>query len=394
MSLHPISKYLVDSVAAQTLLDGRFTDLKLVNFDSVNDLQRGCFSLVFRASDNSTGQVVALKFFDPAAAMDSYRLDCFHREFELLNSLRKAEGCLQLMSGLTKYQLTVPAPLGPAISFPCEYFAVDWIDDEIDHYFLSQHLYGAVEKLKLFRDLVSAVHALHRQRVFHRDLKPDNLRQRTINRLRSVVPIDLGTAARADAPNLQASYARPAGAPAYAAPEARCGLGGDRLVARYTDYYAMGCMLFELFNFDLYCVAHQLLNSTAPVLLAALNSSLDPHADTERRRMQWCSTMDRMSKAFVAVPIDGPGSDVPRGIAPLLNGLVRSLTHVDYRLRPTDLHWVQRKLTSCIRVLENEKLYQKYRQEARDERARRIARAAQKELRLKQKLNQPRRFSC
>lgn len=392
--LNPTSQYLVDAIEALTSLDGRFENIKLVNYDSVSDAQRGCFSLVFRALDTTSGQLVALKFYDPAMVMDRYRRDCFQREFEILHSLRRAEGCLQLASGLNEYQLSVISAAGPTVTFPCQYFAVEWIADEIDHYFLRQESFDAVEKLKLFSAIVRAVHALHRQEVFHRDLKPDNLRQHTIHRDRLVVPIDMGAAAKADAPNIAMTYSRSVGAPGYAAPEARGGLAGDRLIARYTDYYALGCMLFELFNSDYYFMAHERLNPNAHMLLAALTSALDPRSDNEQRRKQWCGAMDRFNKAFVVVPIDGAGSNVPPGIAQLLSDLVRSLTHVDYRSRPKDIDWVQRRLSSCVKVLQNERLYRKRLQEAREERARRIERAAAKEARLQLNLARLMRLPC
>ena len=104
--------------------------------------------------------------------------------------------------------------------------------------------------------------------------------------------------------------------------------------------------------------------------------------------------MDKFNRAFVSVPIDGPGSDVPPAIAPLLSDLVQRLTHVDYRARPKDIHWVQLRLSSCIRALENERLYQLRLQMVRDERARRIARAAAKEERLLLKLAQKKVSIC
>lgn len=377
---------------ALPLLDGRFSDIRLVNIDSASDSRRGCFSLVFRGIDNSTGMLTAIKFYDPAMANEVYRLESFRREFEILKILRGAEGCLQLVSGLNKYALPIPTVPGAAI--PCLYFAVEWIADEIDGYFLNQQSFDAVQKLHLFRDVVAGVNAMHRLNVFHRDLKPDNLRQRTLNKCRSIVPIDMGTAARAEFPNVATAYGISVGAPAYAAPEARFGLAGDRMLARYTDYYALGCMLFELFNSDYFIRAYQLLNNSAKMLFFALQSDLDIHASHEQRRQKWCSGMDKLGGAFVPLPIDEAGSNVPRGIAPILNDLLLSLTHADFRKRPLDLHSVSRKINSCIRILDNEVLYQRRLQQARDDRMRRVARAAEKEARLKLRLAQARRITC
>lgn len=383
MSLQQISQFVVDDLHALQLLDGRFEGMELVNYDSIKDERRGCLSLVFRANDRDTGRYVALKFFDPARMNDVYRLNAFRREHEILKGLLGVNRCLQLASGLNTYQLQVPVSNGQTISLPCEYFAIEWITDEVDKYFFCQERYSAVEKLGLFSGIAFSVNVLHSNDVFHRDLKPDNLRHIKRNGKLDVVAIDLGTAAKFSSNPIQMPYFESAGAPTYASPEARCGLAGNRRLARYTDMYALGCMLFELFNKDFYLKGLLARNSTFPVLLAALGGSVKGDADEHEQEEAWISAIGTLGNSVVPVPIDGAGSDVPPGIAPMLNELLFGLTHFDYRRRP-HIGWVIKRVTSAIKVLENEKLYQARLERSRELRRRRVEKVHQREARIQQ----------
>ena len=95
------------------------------------------------------------------------------------------------MSGFKTYMLKAGG-----FDIPCQYFAVQWLDEEIDHYFELQDSIVAEVKLQLFHDILLGVEALHGKEVSHRDLKKDNLRSIVEESARLVIAIDLGTAAR------------------------------------------------------------------------------------------------------------------------------------------------------------------------------------------------------
>ena len=221
------------------VLDARFEKLKLVNFNALNDEKRGCFSLVFRAHDRVNDSPVAIKFYDidPVCFYDDYRRAAFLREHEILQLLLNKERCLQLASALSTFNFTVPTP-GGNVTIPCKYFAVEWIEDDIDAYFLAQETFGTIDKLHLFNEILLSVEMLHRYEVFHRDIKPDNLRTNKTALKRLVIAIDMGTSARYESGYLQREYLRPVGALPYAAPEAICGLAAHRKLAPYTHFYA------------------------------------------------------------------------------------------------------------------------------------------------------------
>ena len=152
----------------------------------------------------------------------------------------------------------------------------------------------------------------------------DNLRIRTDSKGRTVVAIDLGTAARFDSGYIQPSYGRPVGAVQYAAAESRCGLAGNRRLAPSTDKYALGCLLFELFNRNLFFHAlHACNRDLGPRLLAMSQLLLGP---TEEKRIeQWHSALSQFGGGVTPVAIDGPGNSVPPGISALLNELLAGL---------------------------------------------------------------------
>lgn len=382
MPLHANAELLKTTLEAIPSLDGRYSALRMVNYDAGRDAKRGCFSLVFRANDQATGKTVALKFYDvtPEVQRDKYRRASFHRECEILEQLLTVDRCLQLASSMRTFDLPVPG--GGGASLPCEYFAVDWLDGELDDFFLGRASSNAVDKLRLFNEIVLSIEALHNHEVFHRDIKADNLRAYSEGLRRIVVAIDLGTAARCDSGCLLAGYGGSVGAPAYAAPEATAGLAGNRLLAPYNDLYAMGCLLFELFNPDYFYQALHLSNPGLGVRVAAMAGAISAGMDQQRERVEWNAELDRMAKGVLSVSADGFGSQVPKCIAGIISDVVQALTAFDYRRRPIKLSYVRQKIWTAIRVLQNEAEAKRRTENARSMRSRRVEKARRKADRL------------
>lgn len=372
MPLHHNSQLLVNELEALPLLAGRFSNIKLANYDSVAGEKRGCFSLVFSADDALTGEQVALKFFDLDSRVltDKYRRAAFDREQDILASLIDKGRCLQLVANMDVYELNVPIGGNQIVTLPCSFFAVQWVSESIDGYFFDSTI-AAVEKLKIFNEIVLAVEALHRNGVFHRDLKADNLRALQTGIRKVVIAIDLGTAARFLSGFLSNGYGGPVGALGYASPEAVCGLAGNRTLAPYTDVYALGCLLFELFNPLLFYSCRQANNPTFDIILAAMNTHLIG-ANTEIEQIRaWRKALSRHASGVSPSKIDGIDSTVPPGIAQILNEVLEGLTDIDYAKRPKNLELVRRKILSAIKILENQKMYDKKIERQKQERQRR-----------------------
>jgi serine/threonine protein kinase len=219
-------------------------------------------------------------------------LESFRREHTILKGLLGVHRCLQLTSGLNPYDVHIPTG-GTYVVVPCQYFAVEWIDEDIDKYFLQQDRFTPMERLRVFHAIVSSIQSLHENQVFHRDIKMDNLRQVTRNGQRQIIAIDLGTAARFASAPIQTEYVQQVGAPIYASLEALCGLAGNRIVAPRTDPYAIGCLLFELFNKDYYF--HKLLarNPNFRLLYAALRTQVNPLATDIDQAKDWGKALDK-----------------------------------------------------------------------------------------------------
>lgn len=361
MPLHPNNELLVSTVEAMSLLDNRYEGMKFVNYDSVADQKRGCFSLVFRAYDRVDQKIVALKFYDidPDRMMDVYRQKAFQREHEILQILLSKKRCLQLASALSTLHLGFPLPNGTTVTLPCQYFAVEWIDKDIDDYFLGNGTFTPIQKLRLFNEIVLAVESLHRLEVYHRDIKADNLRtyQNAVERI--VVAIDLGTAARISSGHLKNNYTQSVGAPWYAASEARCGLAGHRLLAPFTDKYALGCLLYELFNPDYFYRELTRCHRHYEMILSAMSSFLHGTNNEQEQLDHWKKAVAKFGPGIAPIVIDNPGSTVPPGIANLLNELLAGLTHINFSNRPT-LDWTRKRTWSAIKVLENDRAYQRH----------------------------------
>lgn len=381
--LDPNNRLLIERLEATPLLDGRFRNIRVVNCNLATGTKRGCFSVVFRADDVIEGKVVALKFYDvsPASLNDEYRLSAFRRESAILEALLTADRCLQLVAGLKSYPLAVDVPNYGVIELPCQYFAVEWLDTQVDEYFLAQQDVSAIEKLRLFNEIILAVEALHRREIFHRDLKADNLRATTDATRRMVVAIDLGTAARLDSAFSRVAYGGPVGAQGYAPPEAICGLAGNRRIAPLSDVYALGCLLFELFNPDHFYYATRSANAQLELRLAAMRLYVTEHRDDDLQLGQWQKALQAFGQGIAPVRLDGPASTLPMGIASLLNEVLSRLTDFNYSRRVGCLPWARRVVWTAIRVLENENEYQRRLAEVKRRRQWREERAARRRLR-------------
>ena len=385
------SQLLVNHLQSLPELDGRFTNISLANYDPAHG-KRGSFSLVFRAHDKVENRPIALKFYDPDPrwSRDKYRQACFQREAEVLRSLVNVERCVQLVKPLDRYDLPVPisgAAGGATATISCDYFALEWLDEKIDHYFLEQGKFDALEKLALFNEILLAIEALHRHQVFHRDLKFDNFRAYTANGKRTVVAIDLGTAAKYSSGRLpSASYPTgPVGHFFWASPEAICGLASNRKLAPCCDRYALGCLLFELFNHDICFRAIRSVTPDYDPRLSAMMSLVTSTASEEVQVAEWESGLKAFAPGVTPVPIDGAGTSVPPGIAPILGELVAGLTHIDFRRR-FDLDTARRKVLTAITVLKNQRIYDRKLRQRRELRRRRIQKLEEKRKRLQPRL--------
>ncbi len=386
-----IRKILVDNLESQNSFGGRYDKIKCINYcpdkDDDDDNKRGKFSLVFQAHDKIEDTSVAIKFYDPKMMSRTYRLQSFEREPEILKHLLGKNRCLQLISDLKPYTLEMPVGNEDSTTIDIPYFIIEWIDHEIDKYFKKQESFDPIIKLRLFNEITFAIDSLHNNGIHHRDLKDDNLRARNDKDIkRIIVAIDLGAAARYDSKNLKDSYEDSAGWDLYSSPESLCGLAGDRAIAKYTDYYSLGCLLYELFNMNMF--GNEFRKSyDFDKICAALSYKMYKEKTLEKKEKVW-STEVKSFKHSIKIPnIDDTGSTAPKVISHMLQIIIDSLTAFDYNDRPFDLHKTRRLINSSIRVLQNEREAAKILQRKKERRIKKIEKLKEKESRLKQYLS-------
>lgn len=353
MTLSPNQEDLIGQIETSKIISSRYENLRCIN-RSANSV-RGMMSLVFQGYDKYTNEFVAIKMMDPDKLGDSYRIAAFQREPKLLEKVLGKTRCLQLVDGIQNYQWIVKPTIGDGatlLKIECNFFVTEWIEEDIDDYFYRQDTLDPVAKLVIFRKLLLAVRALHRLEIFHRDLKIDNIRLKSVGEEQVVVVIDYGTAASADATKIASDYVVPVGAKAFSPPEAFVGFSGDRNLGKLADIYALGALFFDLFNTKEFRNA-RFDETNFDKLLIALGAQLSKEATDEGRLICWRKQM-RKFQSFVTHPvIDGPGNSIPSSITYLIKRIYESLIEFDFNKRLENSSCVLKNLDSAITVLKN-----------------------------------------
>src|SRR5690349_16469110 len=199
-----------------TLLGGRYRIIAL--------LGRGGMGEVYRATDLTLGQSVALKFLPEEAARNPRLLERFHGEVRVARLVSHPNVCRVF-------------DIGEVDATP--FISMEYVDGEDLSSLLTRIGRLPCDKaLQAARQLCAGLAAAHDRGVIHRDLKPQNI---MMNKRGDVVIMDFGLAAIAD--QLSGAEVRN-GTPAYMAPEQLKGAG----VTHRSDIYALGLVMYELFT--------------------------------------------------------------------------------------------------------------------------------------------------
>jgi serine/threonine protein kinase len=181
---------------------------------------------VYRATDLTLGQSVALKFLPEEAGPNHQRLlERFHGEVRIARQVSHPNVCRVY-------------DIGEADGMP--FISMEYVDGEdLASLLLRIGRLPADKALETARKICAGVAAAHDRGVIHRDLKPQNI---MMNKRGDVVIMDFGLAAIAD--QLRGAEVRN-GTPAYMAPEQ---LRGRTEVTAKSDIYALGLVLYEIFT--------------------------------------------------------------------------------------------------------------------------------------------------
>ncbi len=241
-----------------TLLGGRYRIIAL--------LGRGGMGEVYRATDLTLGQSVALKFLPEEAARNQRLLERFHGEVRVARLVSHPNVCRVY-------------DIGEIEGMP--FISMEYVDGEDLASLLTRiGRLPADKAMETARKLCAGLAAAHDRGVIHRDLKPQNI---MMNKRGEVVIMDFGLAAITD--HLTGPEARN-GTPAYMSPEQ---LRGEAVTAR-SDIYALGLVLYELFTgkrpFDAASV-QQLIDMQQSMHLTSVTSvsaDVDPAVEKAIRR--------------------------------------------------------------------------------------------------------------
>jgi serine/threonine protein phosphatase PrpC len=200
--------------------------------DTVDDfhleelLSSGRYSALFRAVDRRNGNPVAIKFPHPRVASERQYHDAFVREAWIGGRVKSpwvAEILEQTRERQTRLYSVMPYYHGVTLETRLKRNPRIGLEPGID----------------IALKLCKAVHALHRQQIVHRDIKPDNILLLGDGGLKL---LDLGIARL---PAWDEDQADPMpGTPSYMAPELFHGERGS--VA--SDIFALGVTLYRLFS--------------------------------------------------------------------------------------------------------------------------------------------------
>jgi eukaryotic-like serine/threonine-protein kinase len=245
---------------------------------------QGGMSLVYRALDRATGQLVALKLVI-AESHEPDRLTRFARECRMLADLDRPNVVRYVAHGETAE--------GQA------YLAMEWLEGMDLSTMLAEGTMTLDDGLNVLRGAAAAVAVAHEKGIVHRDIKPSNLFLRG-GSATDVVLLDFGVARGDDVSAALTSAGALVGTPFYMAPEQ---VSSARDVRATADVFALGCIFYE-------CLAGR-PPFEAPQLLGVLARILHDHPPEVRSLRpevpeSWQALLERLlAKSPDARPADG-----------------------------------------------------------------------------------------
>lgn len=331
-------------ILKQKQINNRYVPLGIISTD------KGYFSVLFKGYDNQLNREVAIKFFDPTkmTAKYEYRLRCFHRESELLEKFRGTKNIIQLVDGLSNFEIVLK-DVNSDVEIKNSY---EFIVLELAHSDLEEYIYesedDALTKLYCFRELCKAVFRIHREGICHRDLKPSNF---LICENGEIKLSDLGTAVILyDNNPISSEYTGPVGDLGYAAPELFCEIGIRDSKAFAADIFSLGTILFEMFTKT--PLTKKIYDNQFITSLIDLKRHL-AIVPKKNRLMLFNESIDALVSAHRLPDIFSYNESIPNCIRNNINRLYKELSHLNYQKRIIDPESILRQINICEIILRN-----------------------------------------
>ena len=201
----------------------------LGKYDLHEELGRGGFGAVYRATDTTLGREVALKVLHPQLTTDPDFLDKFRKEARTVAQLKSRDI-------VTIHEL---GEVDGRVFIAMEYMDGGSLKDKLE----KEGALSFEETLKIMRQVCAGLDVAHRKGLVHRDIKPANI---LFDREGNAVISDFGLAKAVSNSSVSAmSSMGIAGTPAYRAPEI---WQGKPPASQATDIYSLGCILSEMLS--------------------------------------------------------------------------------------------------------------------------------------------------
>ena len=198
---------------------------KLGSFRIESVVGSGAMGVVYKATNEKTGRIAAVKVVSAEFAQGGKIRDRFEREAEILQQFRHPNIVRFLAVG--RFQGT-------------SYLAMEFVEGStLEKSILDRGSLPWLEVVDLAIQICDALHYAHQHGVVHRDLKPSNLMLTADGKIKLT---DFGIAKDLDATALTGT-GRTLGTAAYMAPEQ---IRGNPPVSHKTDLYALGVVLYQL----------------------------------------------------------------------------------------------------------------------------------------------------
>ncbi|MEX2214196.1 MAG: protein kinase [Phycisphaeraceae bacterium] len=274
-------------------------------YQGLSEIRRGGQAVVYRATQNSTGQVVAIKILLHGPLASSSERARFQRELKLLAEVERPGIVSIIDSGVLEdgeaYHVTRFIAGANLDAFLADDRPANQEDD------FRQRLN---ELLRLFLCICEAVDEAHRRGIVHRDLKPSNIRIDLEGRPHV---LDFGLARRT-AGNAETAVTVTGdfiGTLRWSSPEQAA--GKSDLISTRTDVYSLGLILYEMLTGE---TPYEVNGSTRHVLRNIISAAPVPPssrlkrrhascaADTRRRHVPPDSRVDRRIESIVLMALE------------------------------------------------------------------------------------------
>ena len=199
----------------------------LGKYDLHEELGRGGFGAVYRATDTTLGREVALKVLHPQLTTDPDFLDKFRKEARTVAQLKSRDI-------VTIHEL---GEVDGRVFIAMEYMEGGSLKEKLE----KEGALSFEETLKIMRQVCAGLDIAHRKGLVHRDIKPANI---LFDGEGNAVISDFGLAKAVQNSSMVAMTSMGSvGTPAYRAPEL---WEGNNPPSPATDIYSLACVLSEM----------------------------------------------------------------------------------------------------------------------------------------------------